>query len=290
MIGLKKIYSRKQGGFMNKYQILILSNMVGSGLKDDLLVKVAFEEDGHDVQLVPVNYDPKLEDNCDVIIRRNTWANTEEETADLYAHNQALIKRLSQKSIKTVNLVGLDGVGKQYLCEMFDQNYPVIPTICKKEDISRLPKTNKYVSKNMKSFGSGLHQRTVFYEDLESEYNNGDILQPFLSFQGELQCYYVGTTLMYVFYYTPSKYPDYPEPTLVELTPEQKSQADRFAKYSKVQHGFQRIDFLRMDDDSLLLMEIEDHAAFMNLNRLPELLQQKVLLTFKENIYSLLEC
>lgn len=264
--------------------------MVGCGLNDDTLVKETFENDGHDVHLVPVHYDPTLEDHCDVIIRRNTWASREEDTAALYDHNQALMKRLSQKSIKTVNLVGLDGLGKQYLCDMFTNDYPVIPTISKKEEIAQLPKTAKYVSKNMKSFGSGLHQRILKQEDLEQDYKDGDILQPFLSFQGELQCYYVGTKLMYVYYYTPSKYPDYPEPTLVELTPEQKVQADRFANYSKIQHGFQRIDFLRMPDDSLLLMEIEDHAPFMNLSRLPETLQQNVLQEFKENIYSLLDC
>lgn len=274
---------------MKKYKILILSNMVGSGIKDDTLVKDAFLADGHDVDLVPVHYDVALEEQCDIVIRRNTWANTEEETDALYVNNHTLCERLSKKSIKTVNLLGLDGVGKQYLCEMFDQNFPVIPTICKKEDIPRLPEVSKYVSKNIKSFGSGLHQRILSQEQLETDYQNGDILQPFMQFQGEVQCYYVGTELMYVFYYSPSKFPDYPEPSLMELTAEQKAQADRFAQYSKLQHGFQRIDFLHMPDDSFLLMEIEDHAPFMSLFRLPDTLQQKVLSAFKNNIYSLLD-
>ncbi len=65
--------------------------------------------------------------------------------------------------------------------------------------------------------------------------------------------------------------------------------AIKYAKYSKLKYGFQRIDFIRLEDGSLLLMEIEDHAAFMNLQSLPYELRRTVLEEYKKNIYELLK-
>ncbi len=111
-----------------------------------------------------------------------------------------------------------------------------------------------------------------------------------MNFKAEVQCYYVGQKLMYSFEYTPSKFPHYPEPQLIELTSDEKLLADKYAQYSNLIHGFQRIDFLRLEDDTLMLMEIEDHAAFMNLHRLPPALLQDVLQEYKQNIYEYLAC
>ncbi len=94
--------------------------------------------------------------------------------------------------------------------------------------------------------------------------------------------------IIYVFEYSPSKYPHYPEPKFINLSENEKALSDKYAKYANLKHGFQRIDFLRKPDNSLLLMEIEDHAAFMNLRRLPEDILEKTLTKYKENIYQLL--
>lgn len=274
---------------MKQYNILILSNMVGSGLSDDTFVKDAFLQDGHKVQLVPVDYDPKLDDTADLIIRRNTWVSKEEDTDALFKKNHSLIQRLTEKNLKTVNLIGLDGVGKGYLCDMYENGLKVIPTIHEKTKLSTLPKADNYVSKNIKSFGSGLHQQIIPSSKLETDYTDGDILQPFMDFSAEIQCYYAGNKLLYVFEYTPSKFPDYPEPNLIQLNPEEKMLADHFASYSQLNVGFQRIDFLRLKDNTLLLMEIEDHAAFMNLGRLEKTLLEQVMSTYKSQIYHFLK-
>lgn len=277
---------------MKQYKILILSNMTGSGLKDDKILQESFKKDGHEVELENVCFDEKFDEKFDVIIRRNTWVSSTDDTDDLYKSNIKLIERLSKKSIKTVNLEGLDGKGKGYLCDLFKNYDNVLPTITSIKDISLLPnkdKYNKYVIKDIKSFGNGLYQKFVTYDELSENYIEGDIIQPFMEFKAEVQCYYVGQKLMYVLEYTPSKYPNYPEPVLIELTQKEKELADKFASYSKLEYGFQRIDFLRLNDDSFILMEIEDHAAFMNLGRLQEPLLTKVLEEYKENIYKFLE-
>lgn len=274
---------------MKQYRILILSNMVGSGLKDDTILKEAFEKDGHIAELSDICYDASKDEEYDVIIRRNTWVSASEDTVALYENNQKLIRRLSSKDIKTVNLIGLDGNGKGYLCDLFKNYDFVLPTIKSYDDFDLLPNSEKYAIKDIKSFGNGLHQKFVGKDEVKDNYLEGDIIQPFMKFKAEVQCYYVANKLMYCFEYTPSKYPNYPEPTLIELTKEEKELADSFAKYSKIDYGFQRIDFLRLEDNSFLLMEIEDHAAFMNLQRLPAELLRVVTDEFTSNIYNLIE-
>ncbi len=273
---------------MNKYKIAILSSDNGSGLEDDNILKKSFEKDGHAVDINRVDYDENLDETYDVIIRRNTWVNSTDETVELYENNKKLINRLQNKDVKTVNLVGLDGMGKGYLCDMFANGEQVIPTINTMTNVDLLPKSEKYVIKNIKSFGNGLFQKFVDANELQNEYTEGEIIQPYMDFVSEVQCYYVGEELMYVFEYTPSKYPNYPPPHFIDLTENEKILSDKYAKYTNLKHGFQRIDFLRKPDNSLILMEIEDHAAFMNLRRLPEDILEKTLTKYKENIYQLL--
>ena len=46
-----------------------------------------------------------------------------------------------------------------------------------------------------------------------------------------------------------------------------------------------RIDFLRLEDNSLILLEIEDNYPHMNIEILPKKLRSKVLNNFVEGIY-----
>lgn len=90
---------------------------------------------------------------------------------------------------------------------------------------------------------------------------------------------------MYVFEYVPSKYPNYPKPQLIKLTNNQKRLAYHFARKGNLKVGFQRIDFLRLNDNSFLLLEIEDNSPHMNLEELNSKLRNKVLEEYKKNIY-----
>ena len=94
---------------------------------------------------------------------------------------------------------------------------------------------------------------------------------------------------MYVYEYTPSKYPDYPEPHLITLSNEQEKLANEFAKESNLKVGFQRIDFLRLENDEFLLLEIEDNSPHMNLDKLNEKFRNIVLDEYKKNIYRYLK-
>ena len=126
----------------------------------------------------------------------------------------------------------------------------VIPTIARLEELCELANVEEYVLKATASFGSGIGQK-----------------------------------LMYV----PSKYPNYPEPNLIELNEKEKILAKEFAKQSNLKTGFQRIDFLKLENDELLLLEIEDTAPHMSLEFLQPELRHKVINEYKENVYRYLE-
>lgn len=269
----------------DKYNILILSNSNNEEYIEDLYVAESFREDGHLVDILWIDYDEKLDSKYDVIIRRNTWVEDEKDIYNYTIKDKILKERLIKKNIKTVNLEGLDDKGKGYLCELFKKGNKVIPTIDNLDELDKLPYSKEYVLKDSNSFGSGLGQRVVRAEDLQREFKKGDLIQPKLKFKSEVEFYFVGDQLMYIYEFTPSKYPNYPIPELIKASEEEKELAYDFAKISKLKVGFQRIDFLRLENDELILLEIEDNSPHMNLEELTSTFRKNVLDEYKKNIY-----
>lgn len=274
--------------YKSKYHILILSNPKNEEFIEDKYIADTFREEGHIVKMAWVDYDENLDDKFDIIIRRNTWVEDKEETNLYKIKNNKMKERLKEKDIKTVNLEGLDGQGKSYLCKLFKEGKKVIPTIDKIEDINKINETEEYVLKEIDSFGSGIGQKIVKREDLKEKFKKGYLIQPKLKFKSEIQCYFVANKLMYVYEYTPSKYPNYPEPKLITLNENAKKLAEQFANISNLKVGFQRIDFLKLENDELILLEIEDNSPHMNLEKLDIALRKNVLNEYKKNIYHFL--
>lgn len=284
------IEDEKQGNdiWKDKYNILILSNTENEEFIEDAYIATSFREDGHRVTIKWIDYEEELDEKFDVILRRDTWVEAGKDTTYFKEKNDMLKERLSRKDIKTVNLIGLDGKGKQYLCELFKQGKQVIPTVDNIQDINKFEKTEEYVLKDNNSFGSGIGQKIVQAKDLEKEFKEGYLVQPKLKFKSEIQCYFIGQKLMYVYEYTPSKYPNYPEPNLITLSKIDEQLAYEFAKESTLKYGFQRIDFLRLENDELILLEIEDNSPHMNLEKLDEDMRNTVIDEYKNNIYEYL--
>lgn len=285
------IQDEQQGNnlWKDKCKILILSNPSNEEFAEDVYLATSFREDGHLVTMLWVDYDENLDDQFDIIIRRNTWVEDEKETNYYRLKNNKMKKRLKEKNIKTVNLEGLDGQGKSYLCKLFKEGRKVVPTIDRIEDITKINETEEYVLKDNNSFGSGIGQKFVKKEDLKKEFKEGYLIQPKLNFKSEIQCYFVANKLMYVYEYTPSKYPNYPEPKLITLNEQDKKLAEQFADISNLKVGFQRIDFLKLENNDLVLLEIEDNSPHMNLEKLDKTLRKNVLNEYKKNIYDFLK-
>ena len=124
---------------------------------------------------------------------------------------------------------------------------------------------------------------------MSESFKEGYLIQPKLKFKSEVQCYFIGEKLMYVYEYTPSKYPNYPIPKLIVLYEKENELACEFAKISNLKVGFQRIDFLRLENNELILLEIEDNSPHMNLEKLDEGFRNTVLNEYKRNIYKYLQ-
>lgn len=273
---------------MKKYNILILSNPNDIYAKEDEMLAESFEKDGQNVLMQWVDYDEKLDDEFDIVLRRDTWVQEESQVPKYEKYTNILKDRIKDKPIKKVNFYEVDSRGKEYLIEYYKKDLPVIPSTDNLEDAKEFKNYDEFVLKPLNSFGSAIGQKIVKAENLEKEFENGLLLQPKMKFKSEVQCYFVEDELMYTFEFIPSKYPDYPDPLVIDLNDKEKEVVNKFVKETNVKVGFQRIDFLRLDNDDLVLLEVEATAPFMDLIMLEEDLRNKVIDKYKQSIYKYL--
>ena len=69
------------------------------------------------------------------------------------------------------------------------------------------------------------------------------------------------------------------------LTEEERKLVYRFVSETNVTVGFQRLDFLRLENNELMLLEIEATTPFMALMMIEENLRNKVIDKYKQSIY-----
>ena len=273
---------------MQKYNILILSNPNDIYAKEDEILADSFRKDGNNVVIKWLDYDEGLDNTFDVVLKRDTWAVKEQDIPQYEKYNNRLKERLKNKPIKKVNFYEVGCNGKKYLIDYYTKGLPVIPSFDNLKQAKDLKNIEEYILKPLNSFGSAFGQKSVNKEDLEKEFKAGLMIQPKIKFKSEVQCYFVEDELLYTFEFNPSKYPDYPEPTIIELTKEEKELVYKFVNETNIKVGFQRIDFLRLEDDRLLLLEIEANATFMDLVFLEEDLRKQVIEKYKQSVYKYL--
>lgn len=266
------------------YKILILSNNKNEEHIEDVYLKNRFEKDGNFVDFKWIDYNSNLDNKYDVIIRRNTWIEKSQDMEYYKKMNKALINRLRNNQ-NVINLIGLDGTGKSYLKDLYYKGLTVIPTTDILEDAFKWD-CDRYVLKLKDSFGSGLGQILVNKEKLLNIYNSNYLIQPKLKFISEVQAYFINNKLMYAYEYIPSKYPNYPKPKLIKLTQKEIKIAEMFSNISDIKIGMKRIDFLRLEDNSLILLEIEDNSPHMNIEILDEKNRSKILNYYVKGIYN----
>ena len=273
---------------MKRYNILILSNPNDIYAKEDEMLAESFEKDGQNVLMQWVDYDEKLDDEFDIVLRRDTWVQEESQVPRYEKYTELLKERVKNKPIKKVNFYEVDSYGKEYLIEYYKKGLPVIPSANNLEEAKEFKDCDEIVLKPLNSFGSAIGQKIVKVEDLEKEFKKGLLIQPKMKFKSEVQCYFVEDELMYTFEFVPAKYPDYPEPLVIELSDKEREVVNKFVKETDVKVGFQRIDFLRLENDDLVLLEVEATAPFMDLVMLEGDLRNIVIDKYKQSIYKYL--
>lgn len=153
-----------------------------------------------------------------------------------------------------------DMIGKQYLVELSDAGYPVIPTT--DSDPSTLPESTAYLVKpKLGSDSIGL--RKVSRDELTTLPLDGLLAQPLIDFQYEVSFYFVDRDFQYALY-TPD--PEHRwELQPYEPTDDDLAFAQRFVDWNAIDHGIQRVDACRTTSGELLLVELEDLNPFLSL-------------------------
>lgn len=203
-----------------------------------------------------------LMDGFDAVVVRNSGpvADYRDEYAAFRAHALMTGARVFTE------LTGrADMAGKQYLLDLSEAGYPVIPTVGRSGRADRLPTALEYVVKPMQGADSvGL--MFVAPEGLAAVPDEGFLIQPRIDFRYEVSFYFVDRDFQYALY---APRPD----RRWELERYHPTEADLvfaqlFIDWNAVGHGIQRVDACRTQEGALLLVELEDLNPYLSLDRL----------------------
>lgn len=268
--------------------ILLLTNQNNEEKQEDLWIAEAFERDGHAIDIRWIDYEEELDDNYDVILKRNIWISQDIPLKELQEYERkvdCINKRLKNKNKRLVNFNGkFDEQGKDYLVELFHKYDEVVPSIDNLKEVDLLPKVEKYLLKPKIGY-DGIGQRKIMREDLLKIQLEDFILQPFLEFESEVQFYFINHTLQYALEFKPSKIPVYPKAIWYQYSKEEAELAQKFADLNEELIGIQRIDFLKLKNGELKLIEIEDASPYLDLDCLDKENRSLFINHYKKMVY-----
>ncbi|WKK81444.1 hypothetical protein [Marivirga arenosa] len=203
-------------------------------------------------------------DKADLIVFRNTGPVVYyQEYFDHFVNSIQVKNKLTFNSFDGK----ADMKGKQYLLDLYAQNYPVIPTVEKIEDLDRLPESDQYIIK-LKNGADSIGMQSLRKEEIANENLNGKIIQPYIDFEYELSFYFINNEFQYALY-APDKHKRWElmpyEPQSLEL-----DFASKFIEWNNMKCGIQRVDACKLKDGSLLLVELEDLNPYLSIDLLTE--------------------
>lgn len=270
-------------------RIGILTNFNNGCTDEDFIIAKSFAEDGHKVDLLdfPINFD--FEKVYDLVILKNTWDLNEKTYKNYLQQLDKVISKLKQSKCKFVS--SLDGklnfekYGKKYLVELYKSGYNVVPTISDIADIDKLPKVAKYIKKPFVAY-DGFDMQVIDQDKLRDIKLDNEILQPKLDFISEVQLYFVNDKFQYALEYSPSKWPDYPTPHLFKPNKKYINQAAKVIELNGASCSFNRVDFLRLNKEDMVILEFADSSPNLSLPMLDNKTLKVFLQNFKDEIYN----
>ena len=203
-----------------------------------------------------------FEKSADLIVFRNAGVVT-----NFKDHYWAFRKRIVSDGLKTYNSFNGNGDmnGKEYLIELTNAGFPVIPTIDTVDDLDKLPQVETYIIKpkdGADSIGMAFLSKDELEATLDAD-KKDTLIQPFIDFQYEVSFYYIDREFQYALH-APDKSKRW---ELKEYTPtkEDLAFAERFLEWNQLDWGIQRVDACRTQQGELLLVELEDLNPFLSL-------------------------
>jgi len=177
-----------------------------------------------------------------------------------------------------------DMVGKQYLVDLTDAGYPVIPTVADPADAGLLGDVAEYVVKPMLGADS-LGLRQVTRSGL-AELPRGLLIQPRIDFIHEVSFYFVDAEFHYALY-APDRHRRW-ELAPYDATPADVAWAQRFIAWNTIRRGIQRVDACRTRDGGLLLVELEDNNPYLSLGLVEDAVRERFLRALEASLMSML--
>ena len=212
--------------------------------------------------------------SADIVVYRNIGCVLHFE--DYY---RKFLKAVEEKNVISFNSFDgkADQQGKQYLLELQGAGYPVIPTVVSTNEIAQLGNPGKYIVKLMNGADS-VGMEILTREELFAANPHGKLIQPLIDFKYEVSFYYLNDTFQYALY-APNKEKRW-ELTEYEVSPEDLGFARQFIKWNNMERGITRVDACRLQDGSLLLVELEDLNPFLSIDLLSQEKRESFLRNF----------
>ncbi|HEY1116048.1 MAG TPA: hypothetical protein VGE66_20940 [Chitinophagaceae bacterium] len=203
-------------------------------------------------------------DCADLVVFRNTgpvmWYKD-------YFHR--FVQEAARRGIPTFNSFDgkADTKGKQYLPDLTAEGYPVIPTVDRLEDIALLGTPHRYIIK-LKDGADSIGMSILSGEELLAARPLDRLIQPYINFRYEVSFYYLNNAFQYALY-APDKAKRWAlQP--YDATSDDLHFAQKFIDWNKMARGIVRVDACRLQDGSLLLVELEDLNPFLSIDVLSE--------------------
>ncbi|WP_347942181.1 hypothetical protein AAEY33_11095 [Peribacillus simplex] len=174
--------------------------------------------------------------------------------------------------------------GKEYLIELTNAQFPVIPTIETLDSLDKLPNVETYIVKpkdGADSIGLEFVTKDELSDKVDSESKN-TLVQPFINFEYEVSFYFIDKEFQYALY-APDKdqrweLKEY-APTVEDLT-----FANKFFEWNNLDWGIQRVDVCRNEQGELLLVELEDLNPYLSLLELSDETLKNFVVAMKKSL------
>lgn len=219
-----------------------------------------------------------FEANCDLILYRNVGP-----VARFKEKYQAFRNRIVSNDLKTYNSFTGKGDmnGKQYLIDLTNADFPVIPTVDTLDDLHKLPNVETYIIKPKDGADSvGFEFVSKNQLNVKVDSNKSMLIQPFVDFEYEVSFYFIDKVFQYALY-APNKDKRWELKAYVP-TEEDLAFAQSFVDWNDLDWGIERVDACRTKKGNLLLVEHEDLNPYLSL----ELLTPEIRDNFVETLRS----
>ena len=259
---------------MTKPHLLYLTNLYNDSEEEDIYLSKYLRKYFNVYIAHPLDI-ADLEDSFDIALVRNIWPTHEYEN-----HKTRIIRRLIKKgfispsSAEAGYLKYRNYPEKEYLLDLSNQHYPVIPSIDKICDLEKLGNVSRYFIKP-KNKCDGIGSATITKQKLLKKRLKDYIIQPYIEFDYEVCFYFIDNKFVQAFS-TPNRLKQ-KEYKIYQPTNEDLDFAQKFVKWNSLSFGIQRIDAVRVKTTTeLLLTEVEDLAPYLYLLELPHQYRMKI--------------